>query len=334
METSRTPASARFPCRSPRKRLWALSLHPQASGTSMRAPPPRAAQACAPCRVRRALPSRARLRSTARRSVLSEASLDAAFAAARKRGAPPRALLLTNPHNPTGRCYTPDALRAAVDWAARRGLQARPRAAPAPAALVCMGVNRRRALSLTIAISGHALPLPAPLPAPLRCRQCIAGTAERAPPRMVGLRERARRRRWWSTRSTRGPPPPSHTNRTRRVPHPVLIGHDASLSGPSSVTSRRGVPCRSRRRRTPPRPAAPRSAARRRAHTTHESGALAAPAERALPAGRATRRRPRSSKGSRRTCMSFGASARTSASPAGASASSTRARPPACPPPL
>ena len=39
------------------------------------------------------------------------------------------------------------------------------------------------------------------------------------------------------------PPPPSRTNRTRRVPHPVLIGHAASLSQ---------VSCSSFRLRTPP----------------------------------------------------------------------------------
>lgn len=43
---------------------------------------------------------------------LTRSSLDAAYDAAG--GA--RALLLTNPHNPTGRCLTADELRLAVDW--------------------------------------------------------------------------------------------------------------------------------------------------------------------------------------------------------------------------
>jgi len=42
-----------------------------------------------------------------------------------------------------------------------------------------------------------------------------------------------------------GPPPPSRTKWTRRVPHPVLIGHAASLSkGPSHARGPRTLDCR------------------------------------------------------------------------------------------
>ena len=44
---------------------------------------------------------------------LTRAALDAAYAAS---GQTAKALLLTNPHNPTGRCLTEDELRLAVGW--------------------------------------------------------------------------------------------------------------------------------------------------------------------------------------------------------------------------
>ena len=47
----------------------------------------------------------------------------------------------------------------------------------------------------------------------------------------VGAIEWSLDARRWHPAERRGPlTPPSRTNRTRRVPHPVLIGHAASLT--------------------------------------------------------------------------------------------------------
>jgi len=74
-------------------------------------------------------------------------------------------------------------------------------------------------------------PAPAPRPRPPRAR---ARPAPRRPVRGAGGELRGAGRRW--------PLPPPRTNWTRRVPHPVLIGHAASaqvgeVSGPVSTPS-------------------------------------------------------------------------------------------------
>ena len=51
---------------------------------------------------------------------LTESNLDAAYNTGIKAGQPPKALLLTNPHNPVGKVYSASELRLAVDWCRQR----------------------------------------------------------------------------------------------------------------------------------------------------------------------------------------------------------------------
>ncbi|CAM9832325.1 unnamed protein product [Ectocarpus sp. 4 AP-2014] len=54
---------------------------------------------------------------------ISPRVLETALRRARSSGVEIRVLLITSPHNPTGRMYSPKALLAAVSWGRRRGLQ-------------------------------------------------------------------------------------------------------------------------------------------------------------------------------------------------------------------
>ena len=54
-------------------------------------------------------------------------------------------------------------------------------------------------------------------------------------------------------RSRPPPPPPARTNRTRRVPHPVLIGHARAAGAIQNLSTVPGMP-RPRRARATPRP--------------------------------------------------------------------------------
>ena len=53
---------------------------------------------------------------------LTEATLEEAFARAKKAGHPPKALLLTNPGNPCGNIYSRKQLQIAISWTRYRGL--------------------------------------------------------------------------------------------------------------------------------------------------------------------------------------------------------------------
>ena len=104
-------------------------------------------------------------------------------------------------------------------------------------------------------------------------RRVAAGHGRRPAPRAgwssqrPALRGRAQGRK----HAPLPPPPPPRTNRTRRVPHPVLIGHDASLPPYPHLVFRAGsmggdgparsdLPCRARRRLARPRVPQRRSA--------------------------------------------------------------------------
>ena len=56
-------------------------------------------------------------------AVVHPANLEAHFMAAARSPGGGGALLLTNPHNPTGLCYGAEALRQASEWAHSKGLQ-------------------------------------------------------------------------------------------------------------------------------------------------------------------------------------------------------------------